>query len=168
MHLEERDTFGQPATAASPPQEHLHPPVAPPCLMVIFGASGDLTKRKLVPALFNMRRSGLLPDQFAVLGVARQELSSEELRQRVDDDITACDEPDDPECRSWLLERVFYLSGDISQPEVYGRIAARAAELDEQYRTGGNHLYYLATAPTLFAAVVENLGAVGMAAETES
>ena len=167
MHLEERDVFGQPAPAAGPPQERPHPPAAPPCLMVIFGASGDLTKRKLVPALFNLRRSGLLPDQFAVLGVARQELTDDELRQRVDDDITACDEPDDPECRSWLLERVFYLGGDVSQPEVYPRIKARATELDEQYQTGGNHLYYLATAPSLFAPVVRQLGEVGLAAESD-
>ena len=166
MHLEEREAFRAPAPSPVSPDEHPRPPVAPPCLMVIFGASGDLTKRKLIPALFNLRRSGLLPDQFAVLGVARQEMTDDELRQKVDDDISACDEPDDPGCRSWLLERVFYLAGDISQRDVYDRIAARAAELDAQYQTGGSHLYYLATAPTLFATVVQHLGAVGLAAET--
>ncbi len=167
MHLEELDAFGQPAPAPGFPREHPRPPVAPPCLMVIFGASGDLTKRKLIPALFNLRRGGLLPDQFAVLGVARQELTDEELRRRVDDDLAACDEPDDPECRSWLLERVYYLGGDVTRPDAYERIAARAAELDERYQTGGNHLYYLATAPTLFGTVVQNLGAVGLAAESD-
>ena len=166
MHLEERNAFRAPAPSPVPPDEHPRPPVAPPCLMVIFGASGDLTKRKLIPALFNLRRSGLLPDQFAVLGVARQEMTDDELRQKVDDDISACDEPDDPGCRAWLLERVFYLAGDISQRDVYDRIAARAAELDAQYQIGGSHLYYLATAPTLFATVVQHLGAVGLAAET--
>jgi glucose-6-phosphate 1-dehydrogenase len=168
MHAEERDSpppaDRQPAPA---PREHTQPPVAPPCLMVIFGASGDLTKRKLIPALFNLRRGGLLPDEFAVLGVARQPLSDEELRQRVDDDIQACEEPEDPDCRDWLLQRVHYLSGDVSTREIYDRIAAKVAELDERYHTGGNHLYYLATAPTLFAVVVEHLGAVGLAAETE-
>jgi glucose-6-phosphate 1-dehydrogenase len=165
MHLEERNAFGPDSQLPVHAQEPSQPPPAPPCLMVIFGASGDLTKRKLVPALFNLRQSGLLPDNFAVLGVARQELSDEDLRQRVDDDITACEEPDDPGCRSWLLERVFYLSGDVGQREAYERIAARAAELDEQYQTEGNHLYYLATAPALFATVVEHLGAVGLAKE---
>jgi len=167
VHLEERDGLPLHAPAQGPAEEHPRPPVVPPCLMVIFGASGDLTKRKLIPALFNLRRSGLLPDAFAVLGVARQPLSDEELRQRVDDDIQACEEPEDPDCREWLLQRVHYLSGDISQRDVYDRIAAKAAELDDHYKTTGNHLYYLATAPTLFGVVVQHLGAVGMAAETD-
>src|SRR6185503_6802394 len=98
VHLEERDGFPRHAPVQVSPEENPRPPVVPPCLMVIFGASGDLTKRKLIPALFNLRRSGLLPDNFAVLGVARQALSDEELRQRVDDDIQACEEPEDPDC----------------------------------------------------------------------
>jgi glucose-6-phosphate 1-dehydrogenase len=166
MHLEERNAFGPDSHPPVHAQEPSQPPPAPPCLMVIFGASGDLTKRKLVPALFNLRQSGLLPDNFAVLGVARQEMSDEALRQRVDDDITACEQPDDPKCREWLLERVFYLAGDVSKRDVYDRIAAKAAELDAQYKTEENHLYYLATAPTLFGTVVAHLGAAGMAAET--
>ena len=169
MHLEERSHYGHvsPVPAANAPAEHPRPPAAPPCVMVIFGASGDLTKRKLIPALFNLRRSGLLSDNFAVLGVARQPFSDEELRQRVDDDIAACDEPEDPDCQSWLLQRVHYLSGDITARATSDQIAARLGELDEKYATQGNHLYYLATAPTLFATVVQHLGAVGLAAETE-
>jgi len=92
-------------------------PPAPPCAMVIFGASGDLTKRKLVPALFNLRRSGLLTDDFVVIGVSRQTLSDDEFRSRVDEDLGACDEPQDAPCHDWLLKRVFYLAGDVGQPE---------------------------------------------------
>jgi glucose-6-phosphate 1-dehydrogenase len=169
MHLEERAHFGpvSPSTGGHPQGEHARPPVAPPCVMVIFGASGDLTKRKLIPALFNLRRSGLLPDNFAVLGIGRQPLSDEELRQRVDDDIAACDEPEDPDCKEWLLQRVHYLSGDITARETYEQVAQRLGEIDEKYGTEGNHLYYLAVAPTLFATVVQHLGAVGLAAESE-
>ena len=169
MHLEERTHYGQvsPSATGHGAADHPRPPVAPPCAMVIFGASGDLTKRKLIPALFNLRRSGLLSDNFAVLGIARQPLSDEELRQRVDDDIAACDEPEDPDCQSWLLQRVHYLAGDVTDRAIYDQIAARLAELDEKYGTQGNHLYYLATAPTLFATVVQHLGAAGLAGESE-
>ena len=145
MHLEERAHYGHdlPAAAGHGPADHPRPPVAPPCVMVIFGASGDLTKRKLIPALFNLRRSGLLSDNFAVLGVARQPLSDEELRQRVDDDIAACDEPEDPDCQSWLLQRVHYLSGDITERATYEQIAARLTELGVPYlyyeNTDGGH-----------------------------
>jgi glucose-6-phosphate 1-dehydrogenase len=168
MHLEEREHFG-PASPApgGHPQSHPRPPVAPPCVMVIFGASGDLTKRKLIPALFNLRRSGLLPDNFAVLGIARQPLSDEELRQRVDDDIAACDEPEDPDCQAWLLQRVLYHSGDITDRATYEQIARRLDEIDEQYGTEGNRLFYLAVAPSLFATVVQHLGAVGLATESD-
>src|SRR5438876_8552564 len=95
------------------------PPPAPSCVMVIFGASGDLTRRKLVPALFNLRVGGLLPDEFAVLGVARQPFSDEEFRKRVGEDLTECDQSKDPHCREWILQRTFYLGGDVERPEIY-------------------------------------------------
>jgi glucose-6-phosphate 1-dehydrogenase len=141
------------------------PPPAPPCVMVIFGASGDLTRRKLVPALFNLRVGRLLPDEFVVLGVARQPLSDEEFRKRVSEDLAECDESKDPHCRDWILERVFYLGGDVEQPEIYGQIQKRIEELGRQFHTSGNVLYYLAVAPTLFAPVVTQLGAAGLASE---
>src|SRR4029453_2546219 len=105
------------------------PPPAPPCAMVIFGASGDLTKRKLIPALYNLRRNGLLSDDFVVLGVARQPLSDDEFRVRVDDDLVACDEPKDQACHDWLLERVYYLGGDVEQPATYLAIRGRLGAL---------------------------------------
>src|SRR5262245_10300421 len=80
---------------------------APPSVMVIFGASGDLTRRKLVPALHNLRRSGLLPDQFAVLGVARQPFTDEDFRKRINEQLADSAEPGDPACRKWILERAF-------------------------------------------------------------
>jgi glucose-6-phosphate 1-dehydrogenase len=166
MHAEDRETYQ--------PQNHNHiqeapprPPVAPPCVMVIFGASGDLTKRKLIPALFNLRRSGLLGDQFAVLGVARKAKSDEELRQQVDDYIAQCDEPEDPDCKGWLLQRVSYLQGDVGDAATYHRIKERLASIDGQFGAPGNYLYYLATAPTLFSPIVQQLGASGLIQEAE-
>jgi len=89
---------------------------APPSVMVIFGASGDLTRRKLVPALHNLRRGGLLPDEFAVLGVARQPFTDDDFRQRISEQLADSNEPGDPACREWVLQRSFYLGGDIEQP----------------------------------------------------
>ncbi len=141
------------------------PPPAPPSLMVIFGASGDLTRRKLVPALFNLRQSGLLPEEFAVLGVARQPFTDEEFRKRVGEDLAECDEKQDPDCREWILRRVSYLGGDVEHPEIYDQIKARLASLATEFKTGGNVLFYLAVAPALFSPVVTQIGASGLAEE---
>ena len=124
--------------------------MAPPCAMVIFGASGDLTKRKLIPALHNLRRGGLLSDDFAVVGVARQSLTDDEFRARVEEDLAACDEPLDQACHDWLLSRVFYLAGNGDQPETYRAIKEKLDGLNGHYRHNGNYLFYLAVAPTLF------------------
>ncbi len=134
--------------------------------MVIFGASGDLTKRKLIPALYNLRQTGLLPDQFAVLGVARQRFTDDEFRRRVSEDIAECGKPRDSACDRWLLERVFYLGGDIEQPEVYPKIGQRLAAMDAEFGTSGNYLYYFAIGPSLFSTVLANLGRSGLANET--
>src|SRR5262245_1349460 len=142
------------------------PPPAPPCAMVIFGASGDLTKRKLIPALHNLRRNGLLSDDFVVVGVARQPLSDEDFRARVNEDLGRCDEPADQSCHDWLLQRVYYLGGDVDQPATYQAIKEKLEALDGTYRNGGNYLFYLAVAPTLFLPVISNLGDAGLTAET--
>ena len=165
-----RDRTQTPAADARPRSraaaEPASPPPAPPAIMVIFGASGDLTKRKLVPALHNLRRSGLLSDHFAVLGVSRQPLSDEEFRKRVSENLEDCDEPQDPSCRDWILERMFYLGGDVENADLYAQLKTRLEALDGQFATSGNYLYYLAVAPTLFAPVVTQLGAAGLTDET--
>src|SRR6185436_17352070 len=101
----------QPAAAAE---------IAPPCIMVIFGASGDLTKRKLIPALYNLKHSNCLSDNFAVVGVARVEMSDDEFRRRLREDMNqfATDEIDDEEWQ-WLAQRLFYMSGDFDDDQTY-------------------------------------------------
>lgn len=161
MHVQSRAEEQMQAAAQTPAP----PPPAPPCVMVIFGASGDLTRRKLVPALFNLRRSGLLPDEFAVLGVARRQLTDDQLRERAAQDLADCDEPDDPACQSWLLERIHYLAGDAADPDTYDQLRRRIDEIARERGIGGNVLFYLATAPELFAPTVERLGAAGLQQE---
>ena len=140
--------------------------IAPPCVLVIFGASGDLTKRKLIPALYNLKHCNSLSDNFAVIGVARAEMSDEEFRQRMRDDMNqfATDEIDDNEWQ-WLAERLYYLSGDFDDDQTYARIKARVDELDQKHQAQGNCVFYLATAPQYFAPIVGQLGRVELTEE---
>src|SRR5215510_7282161 len=122
---------------------------AGPCVMVVFGAAGDLTKRKLVPALYNLAKEKLLPRNFAVLGVSVDELNTEAFREQVtqflrDKDHTA-------EAWEWFTERLNYLKGDFGDPNTYTQLAARLDGLDHEHATESNYLFYLATAPKFFA-----------------
>jgi glucose-6-phosphate 1-dehydrogenase len=140
--------------------------IAPSCIMVIFGASGDLTKRKLIPALYNLKHSNCLSDNFAVVGLARAEMNDDEFRRRLREDMNqfATDEIDDDEWQ-WLAQRLYYLSGDFDDDQTYARVKARVAELDQQHQAAGNCVFYLATAPQYFAPIVKQLGRVGMTQE---
>jgi glucose-6-phosphate 1-dehydrogenase len=149
---------------ASQEQEPAAPlETAPPCVMVIFGAAGDLTKRKLIPALYNLRHSKLLSDDFAVIGVARAEMSDEEFRNRMSDDMRefATDKIDKDEWQ-WLADRLYYLSGDFNDDETYSRVKARVEELDKKHNAQGNYFFYLAAAPDYFAPIVQQLGRAGL------
>src|SRR5262249_57576364 len=91
---------------------------APPCVLVLFGASGDLAKRKLFPALLNLRKAGLLPNEFAVLGLATSEMTSEAFRDRLSAELPSFVELD-AERWAWLRERTHYLPGDFRSPDLY-------------------------------------------------
>src|SRR4051812_6363482 len=100
-----------------------------PCLMVIFGASGDLAKRKLFPALLNLRRSGLLPNDFAVLGLATSEMTSEAFRDRLSGELrNFAPEDVDSELWTWLRERTYYTPGNFRSPDVYQKLAQSLEE----------------------------------------
>jgi glucose-6-phosphate 1-dehydrogenase len=139
---------------------------SPPCVMVIFGASGDLTKRKLIPALYNLKESKLLPEEFAVIGVARVEMRDKEFRSRLRDDMRefATDKVD-PEAWKWLEERLYYLSGDFEDDETYARLKTLLEKVDKERNGNGNYFFYLATAPDYFAPVVQRIGSAGLTRE---
>ena len=139
---------------------------APPCIMVIFGAAGDLTKRKLIPALYNLKHRNLLSDNFAVIGVARAELNDQEFRSRLSDDMREFATDDiDPNEWAWLEERLYYLSGDFNDDQTYSRLKDLLEKIDKERNGRGNYFFYLATAPEYFAPVVQKLGAVGLTGE---
>ncbi len=138
----------------------------PPCIMVIFGAAGDLTKRKLVPALYNLKKSNLLSDSFAVIGVARAELDDEEFRRRLRDDMNEfATEPIESQTWDWLAERLYYVSGDFEDEKTFARLKEALGKIDNERHANGNYFFYLATAPKYFAPVVQQLGAAGLAHE---
>src|SRR5256714_600790 len=133
--------------------------VSPPCVLVIFGAAGDLTKRKLIPALYNLKHSNLLSDNFAVVGVARAEMNDDEFRRRLRDDMNqfATEKIDEKEWQ-WLSDRLYYMSGDFEDEDTYERVKTRLEELDQEHQAGGNYCFYLSSAPRYFAPIVEHLG----------
>src|SRR5262245_42562990 len=140
---------------------------ADPAVLVIFGASGDLAKRKLFPAILNLRRSGLLPDEFAVLGLATSEMSSEAFRERLAGDLrTFAPEDADSELWRWLGERTYYKPSDFRSPDTYPRLAEELRQLEGRHGTRGNVLFYLSTAPEFFGDISDQLGAAGLTAES--
>ncbi|HVW85057.1 MAG TPA: glucose-6-phosphate dehydrogenase [Bryobacteraceae bacterium] len=136
------------------------------CIMVIFGASGDLTTRKLLPALYNLGRNDLLPREFAILGFAKDEISEEDFRKKVRDNIHEyAGAPIDCSLCDWLADHSYYLSGDFKTPADYAKLKDQIAQIDQRHHTGGNVFYYLATGPQFFAEIIRQLGEQGLAAE---
>ncbi len=135
-----------------------------PATIVIFGASGDLTQRKLVPALHSLSCEGLLPAGSRVIGVARSPLSDEAFRERLYAglEVYARFRPGICELWSGFKDRLSYLVGSYDDPETYGRLAERLERLDREAGTQSNRLYYLATPPTLYPIVIEQLGQAGL------
>jgi glucose-6-phosphate 1-dehydrogenase len=137
-----------------------------PCVMVIFGASGDLTKRKLIPALYNLAKDDLLSRQFAVVGSARRPMTNESFREKLTEDMKEfATGPVDSDLWDWFARRIYYLPGDGQDPETYQRLKELLTQIDKEHGTPGNYFYYLATAPGLFAGVVNQLGLAGLAHE---
>jgi glucose-6-phosphate 1-dehydrogenase len=137
-----------------------------PCVMVIFGASGDLTRRKLIPALYNLGKQHLLSREFAVVGVARDPLTTEDFRAMLIKDLpTFTEEIIDPDLREWLERRMYYLTGEFGDPKLFQQLKDLLQKLDQEHTTHGNYFYYLAVAPNFFGPVVEQLAAAGLVTE---
>lgn len=133
---------------------------AGPCAMVLFGASGDLTKRKLVPALFNLAKALLLPKNFAILGVAVDPLSEDQFRSQVTSFLPSEDRG--TEAWEWFQQRLYYACGNFADPATFAALGSHLSSIDEQYKTEGNYLFYLATSPRFFGSIVEKLGDAGL------
>ena len=151
------------ATTAATPERELEPvgKAAGPCVFVLFGAGGDLTKRKLIPALFNLVKAKLLPENFAVVGVSVDDLSVDAFRTQVSQFLPTAES--DQHDLEWFRQRLFYEGGDFSDPNTFVKLRERLKAVDAEQHTEGNYLFYLATAPKFFASIVQHIGKAGLA-----
>jgi glucose-6-phosphate 1-dehydrogenase len=135
--------------------------------MVIFGASGDLTKRKLLPALYNVATSGLLPEKFAVVGFAFDDMSTDQFRATLTGEMKEFvgDSLDEKRWEEEFVKRIYYVKGNFEDPQAYAELGKTLANADQQCGTEGNYLFYLATPPSFFGKIIKQLGAAGLAKE---
>ncbi|HQR38176.1 MAG TPA: glucose-6-phosphate dehydrogenase [Blastocatellia bacterium] len=133
---------------------------ADPCTVVIFGASGDLTKRKLVPALYHLAQNRLLPAEIAVIGVARRETSDEDFRTSMRASVIEFSGGEELDEAVWssFAAGLYYVSGEFDDPATYARLGAKLAAVEPERGTAGNRVFYLSTAPSAFSLIVDKLG----------
>ena len=127
-----------------------------PCALVIFGASGDLTKRKLVPSLYNLASYHLLPADFSIIGVARRPLSDEVFRDQLGKDLAELGtQPVDPNLWSRFRGRISYCAGEFDNPATYKKLAESLAESEKNFKTSGNVVFYLSVQPDYFVTIAQ-------------
>ena len=132
--------------------------------IVIFGASGDLTHRKLIPALYNLYKIGRLSENFSVLGVARSDLNDETFREKMREALIHNEETT-PETLDAFCSHLYYQAVNTSDAQDYGKLVPRLDELHDKYQTCGNTLYYMSTPPSLYGVIPECLAAHGLNTE---
>jgi glucose-6-phosphate 1-dehydrogenase len=138
---------------------------APECAAVIFGANGDLTKRKLLPALYRLAYDRRLTAGFAVVGISRTPMTDDQFRQKMLEAVKEFSEDTNFDENVWraFATGLFYVAGDIADPALYQRLAAKLNEIESSRHTGGNVLFYLSTQPSQYAPIAQSLGAAGLA-----
>jgi glucose-6-phosphate 1-dehydrogenase len=159
--------------AESPPRRQAKP--ADPCAMVIFGASGDLTKRLVIPALYNLARTKMLPENFVLIGNSRAKETAESWRAHLHDMLesfvgNAAAEFDidhiDEAVWKWLAEKMVYIPGDSTKPELYEKLRSALDDAEKNHGTRGNVIFYLAVADRLFGTVVDALAKAKLTDQT--
>ena len=141
-----------------------------PCVVVIFGATGDLTARRLLPALYNLAREGLLPSHFACVGFARREKTDEQFREEMLGAVNkhSRSQPVNPEVWQDFSERLFYHRSEFDNDEGYAAFAEKLKKLDTTFGTKGNRIYYLSTPPSHFPVIVRKLQSHGLIYDPET
>ena len=136
----------------------------PPCAIVIFGANGDLTKRKLLPALYRLAYERRIPQNFAMVGNSRTPMSDEDFRQKMKESVEKFIEnsPFDESVWESFEQTLYYVAGDLKDTNCYQAIQKKLAEAEQRNQTGDNVLYYLSTQPSYYEVVIEQLGKHGM------
>lgn len=140
--------------------------IPPPCSLIIFGASGDLTRRKLIPALYRLHRHKLLPRAFFILGASRTEMGDNQFQEAMRTGVKEA-APKEFDEFSWknFSTRLYYSSIDYSVPESYGPLKEKLFSSERNHQTLGNRIFYFAIPPTLYEDVILNLGAAGLSGQ---
>src|SRR5215510_14044415 len=137
-----------------------------PCAMVILGASGDLTKRKLIPALCNLAKDNLLSREFGLVGFGRADLSHEQFREKCTEDLKRFATGQvDADLWHWFVRRMYYVRGDFNDAAAFQELKRVLVDVNQEHGTRGNCLYYLATAPAFFSTCIQQLGDMGLTSE---
>jgi glucose-6-phosphate 1-dehydrogenase len=136
----------------------------PPCAVVIFGASGDLSKRKLLPSLYRLFYERRISPHFAVVGSSRTPMSDDQFREKMKESVSRFleDSPFDEDVWKSFAEGLFYVAGDLTNPASYDDLKAKLDNIEKTRQTGGNVLYYLSTQPSHYAEAIKELGAHGL------
>jgi len=144
--------------------EFASPGSLPPCTLVIFGASGDLTARKLIPAFYSLHLTDSLPECFAIVGSSRTRMTNEEFREKLKQDIA---EEGKVDLEDWqgFAAKLFYQTVTYDSQESYLELADFLRDLDQQQNTGGNRIFYLAVPPVLYPVIAQKIGDAGLSHE---
>ncbi len=137
----------------------------PPCAIVIFGASGDLSKRKLLPSLYRLFYERRISQNFAVIGSSRTPMSDAQFRDRMKESVSKFleDAPFDEDVWKSFEQSLFYVPGDLTNPPSYDDLGKKLDEVEKSHQTGGNVLFYLSTQPSHYADAIKELGAHNLA-----
>jgi glucose-6-phosphate 1-dehydrogenase len=140
-----------------------------PVVLVIFGAAGDLTWRKLIPAMYNLFAKGWLPDRFSIVGVDRKEMSDEEFRQRLHSGVDKFLRPTEVDEQTWneFASHLRFLSADFSMPATYQAVSTQLDEMNQEWNVKASRVFYQATPPTLVEMIVKHLGEAGLERDRE-
>ena len=147
----------------------LNEPPVPACLMTIFGASGDLTKRLLLPSLYNLAAAKVLPDSFRLLGVAKEDWDDAKFRDHIATTLKQFWGSDvDSSVVDWLTQKASYQGANFDGADSFDKVKATIERIEKDSQTGGNRLFYLAVAPSFIATMAAQLSRTGLITESET
>jgi len=162
-----RISSGETTPAKAAPEVHTTAKAASPCIVVIFGISGDLSGRLLFPSLYNLGHAGLLPQQFAVIGFANDIPDQEHLRVHIREALQSVRTSLETATVDWLISRLRYIKGDFNDSTGFQQLVSMLAQVEQEYQTEGRILFYLATAPQFFLEIARRLSEAGLLDERE-
>ena len=141
---------------------------ADPCTVILFGASGDLAKRKVIPAMYDLAQHNSLGERYAIVGFARTPMTDDSFRTTIGEAAKTISEVGPIEPAKWndFSSNLYYSAGEYGNPDSYTQLAKRLAEIDAEKKLGGNRLFYLSTPPEVYKDIVEQLGRAGLARPT--